>query len=172
MKNFNGDPVDGSDIPVRKVGEILVEHGVLEDDAVENLAEKGKAEGRKFGETAIDDGSASPREVSKALREQRHTIENASSVRVDTHKLDNLVDMVGELVIAQSMVLQNSEILKINDQKLQKDSVQLTRITAELQRISMSMRMVPIKNTFQKMIRLVRDLSKKIRQRSRAGNEW
>ena len=53
------------------------------------------------------------------------------------------------------------DILKINDQKLQKDSVQLNRITAELQRISMSMRMVPIKNTFQKMIRLVRDLSKK-----------
>ncbi len=161
VKHFNGDPVVGDEIPVRKVGTILVEHGVLEDDAVEELVEKGKAEGRKFGEAAIDDGSASPREVSKALREQRHNIENASSVRVDTHKLDNLVDMVGELVIAQSMVLQNPEILKINDQKLQKDSVQLTRITAELQRISMSMRMVPIKNTFQKMIRLVRDLAKK-----------
>jgi two-component system chemotaxis sensor kinase CheA len=161
VKNFNGDPVVVSEIPVRKVGTILVEHGVLEDKAVEDIAEKGKTEGRKFGETAIDEGAASPREVSKALREQRHTIENAASVRVDTHKLDNLVDMVGELVIAQSMVLQNTEILKINDQKLQKDSVQLNRITAELQRISMSMRMVPIKNTFQKMIRLVRDLSKK-----------
>ena len=79
--------------------------------------------------------------------------------------------MVGELVIAQSMVLQNPEILKIKDQKLQKDSVQLTRITAELQRISMSMRMVPIKSTFQKMIRLVRDLSKKIGKRSRFEHE-
>jgi two-component system chemotaxis sensor kinase CheA len=58
-------------------------------------------------------------------------------------------------------VLQNGEVLRIKDQKLQKDSVQLRRITAELQRISMSMRMVPIKGTFQKMIRLVRDLSKK-----------
>ena len=53
------------------------------------------------------------------------------------------------------------DILKIRDQKLQKDCVQLNRITAEIQRISMSMRMVPIKSTFQKMIRLVRDLSKK-----------
>jgi two-component system chemotaxis sensor kinase CheA len=161
VRNFSGDPVVIGEIPVMKVGEILVEHGVLEDEAVEDIVEEGKAEGKKFGETAIDRGSASPREVSKALREQRHTIENAASVRVDTHKLDNLVDMVGELVIAQSMVLQNSEILKISDQKLQKDSVQLNRITAELQRISMSMRMVPIKSTFQKMIRLVRDLSKK-----------
>ena len=161
VRNFRGDPVVSGEIPVMKVGEILVEHGVLEDEAVEDIVEKGKAEGKKFGETAIDRGSASPREVSKALREQRHTIENAASVRVDTHKLDNLVDMVGELVIAQSMVLQNPEMLKISDQKLQKDSVQLNRITAELQRISMSMRMVPIKSTFQKMIRLVRDLSKK-----------
>ena len=161
VRNFRGDPVVSGEIPVMKVGEILVEHGVLEDEAVADIVEKGKAEGKKFGETAIDRGSASPREVSKALREQRHTIESAASVRVDTHKLDNLVDMVGELVIAQSMVLQNPEILKVSDQKLQKDSVQLNRITAELQRISMSMRMVPIKSTFQKMIRLVRDLSKK-----------
>jgi two-component system chemotaxis sensor kinase CheA len=161
VRNFTGDPVAGSEIRVRKVGEILVEHGVLEDEAVGDIIEQGKAEGSKFGQTAIEKGAASPREVSKALREQRHTIENAASVRVNTHKLDNLVDMVGELVIAQSMVLQNPQVLKISDQKLQKDSVQLNRITAELQRISMSMRMVPIKSTFQKMIRLVHDLSRK-----------
>ncbi|MGO9415622.1 MAG: chemotaxis protein CheA [Syntrophobacteraceae bacterium] len=161
VRNFTGDPVAGSEIRVRKIGEILVEHGVLEDEAVGDIIEQGKAAGSKFGQTAIDKGAASPREVSKALREQRHTIENAASVRVNTHKLDNLVDMVGELVIAQSMVLQNPEVLKISDQKLQKDSVQLNRITAELQRISMSMRMVPIKSTFQKMIRLVHDLSRK-----------
>ncbi|SPF43736.1 CheA signal transduction histidine kinase [Syntrophobacter sp. SbD1] len=161
VKNFNGDPTDGAGIPVRKVGEILVEHGVIENETIPDIARKGESEGRKFGEAAIDEGVASTREVSKALREQRHSIENAASVRIDTRKLDNLVDMVGELVIAQSIVLQNEDILKIKDQKLQKDCVQLNRITAEIQRISMSMRMVPIKNTFQKMIRLVRDLSKK-----------
>ena len=160
VKNFE-DTSDSGGIPARKVGTILVEHGVLEDPAAQEIAEKSKAEGKKFGETAIDEGVASPREVSKALREQRHNIEGGSSVRIDTGKLDNLVDMVGELVIAQSMVLQNPETLAIKDQKFQKDSVQLNRITAELQRISMSMRMVPIKATFQKMIRLVRDLSKK-----------
>jgi two-component system chemotaxis sensor kinase CheA len=69
--------------------------------------------------------------------------------------------MIGELVIAQSMVLQNPEVQKIKDQKFQKDIVQLRRITGELQRISTSLRMVPIKATFQKMIRLVRDLSRK-----------
>lgn len=160
VRNFGGDvPICG--LPVRKVGTILTEHGVLEEGAAEEVAERSKTAGKKFGEALIDEGMASPREISKALREQRHTMESASSIRVDTRKLDNLVDMVGELVIAQSMVLQNPDVLKIKEQKFQKDSVQLNRITAELQRISMSMRMIPIRATFQKMIRLVRDLAKK-----------
>ncbi|MGC9195049.1 MAG: chemotaxis protein CheA [Syntrophobacteraceae bacterium] len=162
VKSFGRDPAVDAGIPMRRpVGKILVEQGVLEDKTIPEIAQRSKSEGIKFGEAAIDEGMASPREVSKALREQRHNMETAQSVRIDTRKLDNLVDMVGELVIAQSMVLQNPDIQKINDQKLQKDCGQLNRITAEIQRISMSMRMVPIKNTFQKMIRLVRDLSKK-----------
>jgi two-component system chemotaxis sensor kinase CheA len=110
---------------------------------------------------AIQEGLAEPREVSQALREQRQVKESSAAVRIDTQKLDSLVDMVGELVIAQAMVLQNPDVQGIKNQKLQQDSVQLRRITTELQRISMAMRMVPIKATFQKMIRLVRDLSKK-----------
>ncbi len=161
VRSFGEDSTVAGGAPVRKVGEILVEHGVLEESLLDDLVDRSRLEGKKFGEAAITEGVASPREVSKALREQRHTMESVASVRIDTRKLDNLVDMVGELVIAQSMVLQNPDVLAIKDQKLQKDSVQLNRITAELQRISMSMRMVPIKNTFQKMIRLVRDLSKK-----------
>ncbi len=160
VKNFSSNtPAVG--IPVRKVGTILAEHGVIDEGAADEFAEISRNKGQKLGETLIEEGVASTREVSKALREQRHSVESAASVRVDTRKLDNLVDMVGELVIAQSMVLQNPDVLDIKDQKFQKDSVQLNRITAELQRISMSMRMVPIKATFQKMIRLVRDLSKK-----------
>ncbi len=160
VKNFSGEaPAGGA--PVRKVGTILTEHCILEEGAAEGFAEASRTAGKKFGETVIEEGAASARDVSLALREQRHSMENAAAVRVDTRKLDNLVDMVGELVIAQSMVLESPQLQGIRDQKLQKDSVQLKRITAELQRISMSMRMVPIKNTFQKMIRLVRDLSKK-----------
>lgn len=144
-----------------KVGEILVQKGLLEPDIVERAIEKAKERGKKVGEVLVEEGLLSAQDVGLALREQRRFQENTASVRVDTAKLDNLVDMVGELVIAQSMVLQNPEVQAIRDQKFQKDSVQLRRITAELQRISMSLRMVPIKSTFQKLIRLVRDLSKK-----------
>ncbi len=146
---------------MKRVGEILVERGVLDREKAEDVAAKSQAAGTRIGEAIVQEGLTSVREVSSALREQRIAKENASTVRIDTQKLDSLVDMVGELVIAQSMVLQNPHLQSIKDQKYQKDSVQLRRITNELQRISMSMRMVPIKSTFQKMIRLVRDLCKK-----------
>ncbi|MEW6220750.1 MAG: chemotaxis protein CheA, partial [Thermodesulfobacteriota bacterium] len=84
-----------------------------------------------------------------------------SSIKVDVDKLDNLVNAVGELVIMQSQVRFNPLVARLTDQKLIRDFSQLARITSELQKTAMSMRMVPIRQTFQKMIRLVRDLSKK-----------
>ncbi len=145
----------------RKVGEILVAHEMVQEKVVEEAADKGQKQNKKIGEVLVSEKKAPVQDVSKALRQQRHSKESSAFVRVATQKLDNLVDGIGELVIAQSMVLENTSLLAIKDQKLQKDIVQLSRITAELQRISMSMRMVPIKNTFKKLIRLVRDLAKK-----------
>jgi two-component system chemotaxis sensor kinase CheA len=80
-------------------------------------------------------------------------------VRVDTLKLDSLIDLVGELVIAQSMVVQNPELKAITSAHLSRSLGQLRGITSDLQRTAMSLRMVPIRNTFQKMSRLVRDLA-------------
>ena len=79
-------------------------------------------------------------------------------VKVDTLKLDSLVDLVGEMVIAQSMVQLDPEVTRLSNQNLNRNLAQLGRITKELQRIAMSMRMVPIRPTFQKMNRLVRDV--------------
>ena len=80
-------------------------------------------------------------------------------VKLDTAKLDNLVDLVGELVIAQSMVVQNPDVQMINSLQLVRCLRQLSRITTELQRNAMSLRMVPIRGMFHKMNRLVRDLA-------------
>ena len=86
----------------------------------------------------------------------------ADTVKVDITKVDNLVDLMGELVIVQSQARQNQKIGEFADQKLERDLGQMARITSELQKISMSMRMVPIGTTFRKMVRLVRDLSLKV----------
>ena len=78
-------------------------------------------------------------------------------VKVDTLKLDSLVDLVGEMVIAQSLIAQDKDLASLQSQKLARNLAQLGRITNDLQRTAMSMRMVPIRATFQKMTRLVRD---------------
>lgn len=86
----------------------------------------------------------------------------SETVKVDIAKVDNLVDLMGELVIVQSQVRQNQAIAGLADQKLERDLAQMARITSELQKISMSLRMVPISGAFRKMVRLVRDLSHKM----------
>lgn len=86
---------------------------------------------------------------------------SARSVKVDTEKLDFLVDMVGEMVIAQSLVRHDPGMGTIESPTLNRNLAQLARITEEVQRTAMSMRMVPIGPLFQRMARLVRDLSRK-----------
>jgi two-component system chemotaxis sensor kinase CheA len=82
-------------------------------------------------------------------------------VKVDTTKLDNLIDLVGELVIAQSLVVQDADLRSVLGRQLGRNLVHLGRITTDLQHTAMSLRMVPIRATFQKMPRLVRDLAAK-----------
>ena len=94
-----------------------------------------------------------------ALRELTTPSPSSGFVKLDTAKLDNLVDLVGELVIAQSMVVQNPDVQMISSLQLVRCLRQLSRITTELQRNAMSLRMVPIRAMFNKMNRLVRDLA-------------
>jgi two-component system chemotaxis sensor kinase CheA len=81
------------------------------------------------------------------------------TVRVDTRKLDGLIDLVGELVVAQSLVVQSPEVRSLGNQHLDRCLGQLRSITSDLQRTAMALRMVPIGGVFRRMGRLVRDLS-------------
>ena len=143
----------------KKIGEILKEKGVVSPEMIKDaLAEQKEKPDKKIGEILITKHKVSSKKVTEALKEQKGI---TPTIKVDTRKLDNLIDMVGELVITQSIIRQNHVLNDIKDQKLVRDLSQLSRITTELQKTSMSLRMVPIEKTFQKMIRLVRDLSKK-----------
>jgi two-component system chemotaxis sensor kinase CheA len=85
----------------------------------------------------------------------------ARSIKVDTGKLDYLVDMVGEMVIAQSLVKHDPDLATGLKPRLARNLSQLARITDDVQRTAMSMRMIPVGQLFQKTGRLVRDLSRK-----------
>jgi two-component system chemotaxis sensor kinase CheA len=78
-------------------------------------------------------------------------------IKVDIQKFDSLMDLVGELVIAQSLVAQDPGLSSTKSQSLLRNMSQMGMITNGLQKAAMSLRMVPIRSTFQKMNRLVRD---------------
>ncbi|GAB4551955.1 MAG: hypothetical protein Tsb0013_14120 [Phycisphaerales bacterium] len=83
------------------------------------------------------------------------------SVKVNTMRLDALLDMVGELVIGQQMIVQDPHIDSIDDQRTVRNLAQTSKIIRDLQEVAMSLRMVTLRGTFQKMARLVRDLAAK-----------
>jgi two-component system chemotaxis sensor kinase CheA len=85
----------------------------------------------------------------------------AGAIKVDTAKLDYLVDMVGEMVIADSMLRHSPELAGLKSTGVLRTLTQLGRMTSEVQKTAMSMRMVTMTQLFQKMARLVRDLSRK-----------
>jgi two-component system chemotaxis sensor kinase CheA len=84
-----------------------------------------------------------------------------ATIRISTERLDSLINMVGELVISQSMAAQDVTRIASGDVKLARTMGRLGKITRELQDLSMSMRMVPVHGVFQKMSRVVRDLCRK-----------
>ena len=85
-----------------------------------------------------------------------------ATIRVETFKLDSLMDAVGELVIARLLVSHNPQVAMLRDPRLVADLALLYRITEDLRRITTSVRMVPVAHQFQKTTRLVRDLSRQV----------
>jgi two-component system, chemotaxis family, sensor kinase CheA len=83
------------------------------------------------------------------------------TVKVEAERLDRLLDAIGELVIAESMIFQSPELKGRKSPALAQQMSQLDKITRELQQMGTSLRMVPMRPVFQKMARLVRDVSRK-----------
>lgn len=128
------------------------------------------AEEKKEPEKAIAPGdfvieSKSPGKSKKQLAKDKvKKADKASFISVDVRKMDQLMDLIGELVISESVVLQNED-LKVPGLKLDnfhKAAGQMVKIATDLQDVIMSMRMVPLTATFQKMNRIVFDCSRKL----------
>ncbi|MEW6260161.1 MAG: chemotaxis protein CheA [Thermodesulfobacteriota bacterium] len=150
--------------PSPRVGDILVAHGKVERKTVEEVA--GSEPGAPIGLALVKKNIATITDAAQALRTQakltgtKQFVE--SSVRVSTERLDRLIDMVGELVIAHSMVAQDAVVMHADHYELLKKVNHTNKIVRTLQDLCMSMRMIPLKATFQKMARLVRDVARKV----------
>ena len=122
--------------------------------------------GNEADAAVAEESAAAPRESSAPIRRNEALV-----VKVDTVKLDYLVDMAGEMVIAESLVRHDPEFQGFRSPRLQRNLAQLTRITSELQKTAMSMRLVPIGPLFRRMTRLVRDLSRQFSKQVRMETE-
>jgi two-component system chemotaxis sensor kinase CheA len=146
----------------KKLGEILVDRGDVTLDVLQTALDEQK----KLGDLLTSSGVVDKETVHSALAEQEAVrqrrsaapkVEAASSIRIAAEKLDDLVDLVGELVIVQAQISQ--VVGERNDPMLSALSEQLERLSDELRDNTLSIRMLPIGTTFSKFRRLVRDLS-------------
>ena len=143
---------------------------VVEQPVMEEIVEKVE---KKEADVAEKVKKVTPPPPKPKVVEKKKSVNSAVSnakkkkeikrtdIRVDLDKLDSLLDLVGELVIAGSMVTSNEEIIEKGGEGFEKSSENLTRIIRELQQVAMSVRMIPIAGVFSKMMRLVHDLSRK-----------
>lgn len=113
------------------------------------------------GDYVIQKEAGKAKQITKAKKKKEHK-QSFMSVNID--KMNLLMNLMGEMVIAESVVLQNQDLqvpgLELSN--FQKAAAQLAKITTEMQELIMSMRMMPLTNTFQKMNRTVFDISRKL----------
>ncbi len=157
-----------AEAPMSSAGEVLTEP--IEQPTILIDSQKPQAvkeEMAKKAEISLEDNGKKeekPAQKAPVKRPAPKKGEAQSFISVNIKKMDLLMDLIGELVIAEATVLQNPD-LKVPGLDLsnfQKSAAQLSKITSELQDAIMAMRMMPLKNTFQKMNRIVYDTSKKL----------
>lgn len=156
LAETSGDTPAPAEIP-------LPSAAVAESSRAEILAFPAEAPSVAPSPAAPDHGSpaaAVPAKPAAASASMPASVAGAATVRVNTEKLDSLMDVVGELVIVQSQLIESARARGDDGSPLQRNVAQLARITKELQGTAMSLRMIPIKPIFQKMERLVRDLAR------------
>ncbi len=161
-RNQQPETVEGG---LKPLGAILVESGVVSPAVLEQALSQQK----RVGEILVEQKAVTPHQLEQALNTQRqqeaasHTKKaDTTSIRVDTAKIDKLINLVGELVITQSMLSDLGSRFEIKQLPVLLERVaQLERNTREIQERVMGIRMLPIGTAFSRFPRLVRDLSTK-----------
>ncbi|MEI7891711.1 MAG: chemotaxis protein CheA, partial [Myxococcales bacterium] len=156
-----------NDPPSRLIGEILIETGAAPEYAVNEAL---SLQQKTVGEILLDTGVVKADQVERALQIQRDrrpptaAVATQQNIRVDLGKLDLLMNLVGELVIAETMVTQNPDLDGRSLENFEKASRHLNKIVRDMQDIATSLRMIPVGGSLRKMLRLVHDLSEKQRK--------
>jgi two-component system chemotaxis sensor kinase CheA len=129
------------------------------EEVIEEAEKEEQVNGIEDKEIKADEGES---KISSRERKSEKNGSHQEFISLSVAKADRLMDLIGELVISESMVTQNPDLAGLELDNFQKSARQLRKIITEMQDTVMSIRMVPLAATFQKMNRIVRDMSKKM----------
>lgn len=155
-----------------KIGNILQRKGILNNSDVQDIVKKqNEGSGKlKFGQVAVKEKKVSAVAMTEALKEQQNTatkrtsghIETVSQIRVPVSKLDNLMDMLGELIILNSQLEQQIEASEHVENGVLNLISRAAKIIHNVQDLSMSLRLIQIKNTLLRLTRVIRDTASEL----------
>jgi len=141
----------------KKLGEILQEAGFLTHEGVGRILEVQQATGEKFGEIAVDQRLVPAEAVAAAVQKQTAGHRKATYVKVLNERLNALVDMVGELVVNQSMLRVHVTNPDSNRESAERAVAQLESVTTALKNLVLSMGMVSVAEIYNKLRVVVRN---------------
>jgi two-component system chemotaxis sensor kinase CheA len=154
------------------LGDVLIEQGIISTKDVDRAL---KEQRRQFGEILVEKGVVTAEQIEDALKTQKEkkpkpklkagvkeplqVVIKRQDIRVGLDKLDSLINIIGELVIAENVVINNPDLDGLELENFHKAAQQMNKLVRELQEMAMTIRMLPVAGLFRRMIRLVHDLS-------------
>ncbi|MDQ2084909.1 chemotaxis protein CheA [Herbivorax sp. ANBcel31] len=151
----------------KKLGEILIERGKLKESDLEELLKKQKENytDLKFGQVAVKEKKVAPKDIIESINSQEDkgkknkgtVLESNKFMKIPVKKIDNLVDLLGEMLVFYSILERDAkEQMSIHSQFMNNLS-RMSKTIKDVQGLSMSLRMVSLRPTFQKLMRIGRD---------------
>ena len=145
-------PAVDEDTEYKPIGEILVDMGVASTSVIDEALNQQE---RRLGEILVEQGKVTDQDLEIALSAQQKSQQPGAGgkkealerkdIRVDMGKLDKLFDLMGELITAEAMVINNPELESLEIESFDRATSYLSKITREMQEITMSVRMIPLK---------------------------
>ncbi len=159
-----------------KTGELLKAKGILSEGDIEQIVDKQKeSKGKlKFGQVAVKEKKVSAVQMTEVLKEKDKSAKERSTsrskestrqIRVSESKVDNLLDMLGELTILNSQLDQQVEANGSKSAEIANTISRTSKIIRSVQDLSMSLRLIQIKNTLFRLTRIVRDTAHELNKK-------
>lgn len=166
IDSTEAEKIDFDEVSADEFGKAIGElgSGGVPDISAQQPENTSGQEAQKKEPVVPGDYVVKKKETGKGKTLAKNQPKKQSIISVNVEKMDALMDLIGEIVIAEAAVMQNPD-LKVPGLELgnfQKAAGQLAKITTDLQEAIMSMRMMPLTNVFQKMRRIVFDVSRKL----------